>query len=199
MEPQPLPDFTQAGLRFAEASDEMQQQFQRMNNVPTVQLQQIANVLTRLDERIGRLDERIGRLDERMGRLEAKFENQSVSNYNAVQVPNINLNSNHNNMARLQNHYATTPDDPIVPLINPTTGLEIPNFPADSSTITHMTGKYVVHFCVYTLNNALAPQIRGILQELGHRVPNNQGGGVALLKRQLRIQIGLRAVQVQGA
>lgn len=80
MEQQQLPDFTQAGLRFAEASNEMQQQFQRMNNVPTVQLQQIANQLTqlghRLDEGMARLDERMDRLDERMDRLEAKFEHQ---------------------------------------------------------------------------------------------------------------------------
>lgn len=102
-------------------------------------------------------------------------------------------------MARLQNHYATSPNDPIVPFINPVTGLDIPNFPADSSTITRLNGKYIFHFCVYTPDNTLATQIRSILQELGQRVPNNQGGGVALLKRQLRIQIGLRADQVQGA
>lgn len=66
MEQQPLPDFTQAGLRFAEASNEMQQQFQRMNNVPSVQLQQIANQLTQLSHR----------LDQRIDRLEAKFEHQ---------------------------------------------------------------------------------------------------------------------------
>lgn len=73
MEQQPLPDFTQAGLRFAEASNEMQQQFQRMNNVPSVQLQQIANQLTQLSHR---LDQRMDRLDQRMDRLEAKFEHQ---------------------------------------------------------------------------------------------------------------------------
>jgi len=44
-----------------------------------------------------------------------------------------------------------------------------------------------------------ATQIRSILQELGQTIPNTQGGGVALLKRQLRVQIGLRADQVHGA
>ncbi len=44
-----------------------------------------------------------------------------------------------------------------------------------------------------------ATQIRSILQELGQTIPTNQGGGVALLKRQLRVQIGLRADQVHGA
>lgn len=45
----------------------------------------------------------------------------------------------------------------------------------------------------------LANQIRSILEELGQRPPINQGGGVGVLRRHLRIQIGLRADQVQGA
>lgn len=62
-----------------------------------------------------------------------------------------------------------------------------------------MVNKYVFHLYVYTLNNVLATQIRSILQELGQRVPDNQGGGAALLKRQLRVQIGLRAESALGA
>ena len=56
MAQQPLPDFTQAGLCFTQASHELQQQFQRMNNVPPVQLAQIANQLTHLTQAIARLD-----------------------------------------------------------------------------------------------------------------------------------------------
>ena len=43
-------------------------------------------------------------------------------------------------MARLQNHSATSPHDPLVPLINPVTGVDIPNFPADSGTINRLSG-----------------------------------------------------------
>ncbi|KAI4160399.1 MAG: hypothetical protein LQ342_005723 [Letrouitia transgressa] len=86
-------------------------------------------------------------------------------------------------MARLQNHYATSPYDALVPLFNIETGLDIPNFPADSNAINRLD----------------ATQIRSILQELGQRVPDNQGGGAALLKRQLRVQIGLRAESALGA
>lgn len=75
---QPLPDFTQAGLGFAEAANEMQQQFQRMNNVPTVQLQQIGDQLTQLahrfDQLAHRFDQRMDALEQRMDRLESKFE-----------------------------------------------------------------------------------------------------------------------------
>jgi len=74
MEQQPLPDFTQAGLRFTEASNEMQQQFQRMNNVPTVQLQQIANQLAQLTQTINRLEQRMGGLEQRMGGLEQRID-----------------------------------------------------------------------------------------------------------------------------
>jgi len=44
-------------------------------------------------------------------------------------------------MARIQNHSAISPNDPLIPLVNPVTGLAIPNFPADSSTVTRFNGK----------------------------------------------------------
>lgn len=44
-------------------------------------------------------------------------------------------------MARLQNHYATSPYDALVPLFNIETGLDIPNFPADSNAINRLDGK----------------------------------------------------------
>jgi len=43
---QPLPDFAQAGFHLQQACEEAQQQFQLINNLPIVQLQQIANQLT---------------------------------------------------------------------------------------------------------------------------------------------------------
>lgn len=43
MAQQQLPDFTQAGRHFAQASDELEQRFQRMNNLPPVTLAQITN------------------------------------------------------------------------------------------------------------------------------------------------------------
>lgn len=74
MEQQHLPDFTQAGLHFTEASNEMQQQFQRMNNVPTVQLQQIANQLTQLTQTLDRLDQRMSGVEQRMGGIEQRMD-----------------------------------------------------------------------------------------------------------------------------
>ncbi|KAL8903490.1 MAG: hypothetical protein Q9171_007388 [Xanthocarpia ochracea] len=159
MAQQPPPDFTQAGLHFADASREMQLQFERINTVPAVQLQQIANQLTQLTQVINRLDQKIDR-------LEAKFENH-----------------NNNTMARLQSSFATSDDDPLTPLYNTVTGAVIINLPTHSGDITRLT----------------AAQIRDILQELGHRFPNNQGGGIALLRRQLRIHMGLRAEPARGA
>lgn len=63
MAQQPLPDFTQA-------SNELQIQFQRMNNLPGVQLAQIANQLTQLTQTVARLDQAIVRLDTK---LDTKF------------------------------------------------------------------------------------------------------------------------------
>ena len=57
----PIPDFTQAGVHFGEASREIQEQFERINNIPTVQLQQIANQLTNLTHAIQRLNEAVER------------------------------------------------------------------------------------------------------------------------------------------
>ena len=66
MAQQLLPDFTQAGLHFTQASNELQQQFQRMNNVPSVQLVQITNQLTQLTQAIARLDQAVARLDTKL-------------------------------------------------------------------------------------------------------------------------------------
>ena len=73
MAQQAPPDFTQAGLHFANAAREMQQQFERINTVPAIQLQQIMNQLTQLAQVVNRLGER---LDQKLDRLEAKIENQ---------------------------------------------------------------------------------------------------------------------------
>lgn len=90
---------------------------------------------------------------------------------------------NHNNMARLQNSNTKSPNDPLVPLCNPLTGLEIPNFPANANAITDLHGT----------------QLQSILQELDQEVPDDQEGEVDLLRRHLRIQIGLRADQIVSA
>ena len=69
----PPPDFTQAGLHITNAAREMQQQFERINTMPAVQLQQIANQMTQLTEAVNRMDQR---LNQRLDRLEARIENQ---------------------------------------------------------------------------------------------------------------------------
>ena len=104
-------------------------------------------------------------------------------------------------MARLQNSFAASPNDPLAPLRNPVTGAMVYNLPTDSSAIARFNGKQTcLLFFIFTpLNPILAPQIRDILRELGHVLPNNQGGGIALLRRQLRIHMGLRADQAHGA
>ena len=138
MNQQPLPDFTQAGVYFGQASNELQQQFQLMNNVPNVQLQQIINQLNRLTDNF---NQRMDRLERRFDGLETKFEHQSVFEHNNVKVYDVNINSNQNSMARLQNHHASSPTDALTPLVNLATGQDIPNFPADSNSITRLTGE----------------------------------------------------------
>ena len=59
MAQQQLPDFTQAGLHFAQASNELEQQFQRMNNLPPVTLAQITNQLTQITQAIARLETKL--------------------------------------------------------------------------------------------------------------------------------------------
>ncbi|KAL8742266.1 MAG: hypothetical protein Q9190_005218 [Brigantiaea leucoxantha] len=149
-----------------------------MNNVPNVQLQQIINQLNQLTDNF---NQRMDRLERRFDGLETKFEHQSVFEHNNVKVYDVNINSNQNSMARLQNHHASSPTDALTPLVNLATGQDIPNFPADSNSITRLT----------------APQVRGILQELGQRLPDNPG--VVASRRLLRIQIGLQADQVSRA
>lgn len=72
MAQQAPPDFTQAGLHFTNAAREMQQQFERINTMPAIQLQQIGNQLTQLTEALNRMDQR---LNQRLDTLEAKIEN----------------------------------------------------------------------------------------------------------------------------
>lgn len=43
-------------------------------------------------------------------------------------------------MARLQNTYAVSPTDPLSALVNHITGLPIENMPADSQSITQLSG-----------------------------------------------------------
>ena len=65
----PPPDFTQAGSLFVDAAREMQEQFERINNVPAVQLQHISTQLAQLTRAINRLEQKVDR-------IEAKMENQ---------------------------------------------------------------------------------------------------------------------------
>jgi len=97
-----------------------------------------------------------------------------------------------------QNSFASSSDDPLIALTNPTTGAQIPNMPDSSDAITRMAGKQsdflYSFFAVLTV--LLAPQIRAVLGGLGQTVPANQPGGVILLRRYLRVQIGLLAEQL---
>ena len=96
-----------------------------------------------------------------------------------------------NAMARLQNSYAGAPDDPLIGLVNPTTGRVIANMPADSEALSHMTGT-PLQLRFFIPNYDLATQIRPILVELGQIIPQNQAGGLPQLRRLLRVQLGLR-------
>ena len=55
----------------------------------------------------------------------------------------LNVHSNTNNMARLQNTYATSATDPLAALVNPITGALILNLPSDSASITRLNGKEI--------------------------------------------------------
>lgn len=58
---------------------------------------------------------------------------------------------------------------------------------------------FYLAFSLAALTVLSAPQIRAVLCELGQAVPANQPGGVGLLRRQLRAQMGLRAEHAQVA
>lgn len=102
---------------------------------------------------------------------------------------------NTNAISRLQNSYVTSSHDPLIPLINPTTGVVIPHLPANSDAISGLPGKQSrLSLLMFTLLTIFqAPEIRGILRELGLDIPAQP---VAILRRTLRMQMGLRAEQL---
>ncbi|OAP54346.1 hypothetical protein AYL99_11447 [Fonsecaea erecta] len=77
-----------------------------------------------------------------------------------------------NNVARIQNSYASTPESPLMPLVNISTAAQVPNFPAMSKDIARMGG----------------PELDAILRDLGVE-PTTES--VASKRRQLRGLIGL--------
>jgi len=72
MAQQPLPDFAQANYHFTRASNEFQQQVQRMTNVPAITLAQITNQLTQITNAITRLETKVTQLDTKVTQLDTK-------------------------------------------------------------------------------------------------------------------------------
>ena len=65
----PIPDFTQAGLHLEAASRELQEQFQRINQIPAVQLQENTNQLNNLTRAIQTLTQTITRLENKIDNM----------------------------------------------------------------------------------------------------------------------------------
>lgn len=98
-------------------------------------------------------------------------------------------------MARLQNSYAETPNDPFTSLIYPITGAAIPDMPATLDAMNGELSSTLISPPYTLLTNFTVPQITAVLQQLGQVVPDTQGE-VAQVRRQLRIEIGLQEAQV---
>ncbi|KIW76979.1 hypothetical protein Z517_09423 [Fonsecaea pedrosoi CBS 271.37] len=79
-----------------------------------------------------------------------------------------------NNIARIQNTHLRTADDPLTPLVSPSTGAAIPGFPATSADIDKMSGD----------------EMDALLQRLDL---HSAGSDMAEKIKRLRTFIGLRA------
>jgi len=131
-----------------QASDEVQQELQHLRSAETQSpTEATAEGTTGNWDREVPMDmefcDRLDKLEARVDRLEAKSVHQHVTQYTITsQLPIlIPFRRDINAIARIQNAYARTPSDLLIPLVNLTTGDLILDMPATSNDINHMTGK----------------------------------------------------------
>lgn len=189
-----VPDFTQATYHVNQAATEFSQQFRLLNTTPAAQLQQITAQLQQMNQQMNQQFQQLNRsvtaIDTKLSALYGSSFFLSLTHH---RFPLI-LYRNSNTVARLQNSHAKSSEDQLMPLVDSTTGVIIEPFPRDSEAVGQMNGKIVYPIThIPYLTKYEAQQCRAMLQQLGQVVQQNQG--VASLRRQIRIQIGLPADQ----
>ncbi|KEF60030.1 uncharacterized protein A1O9_04880 [Exophiala aquamarina CBS 119918] len=179
--PPAQPDFAVIADVFQTASNEIR----KAQNLPAitggehilVELQQIGDRLTSLDQNVSAIhrDLTATRQDVTATHQDLTATRQDLTATRQDLLTMMTV-ANHNNAARVQNTYIANRSESLSPLLNPSNGALIPEFPATSADLGQMARQ----------------QVDVVLQQLGLQTANSTN--LAARKRMLRAHIGLREI-----